>query len=655
MLAELGQYCLILAVLAAFIQMITPIWGILQHQPRLLKVADQAARLQAVLVASAMGILISLYVQSDFSVLNVVQNSHTDKPLLYKITGSWGNHEGSLLLWCMILALMGGCISWFGTSLAGRFKARALSMQGAIGFGFLGFLIFTSNPFWRIDPIPANGLSLNPLLQDPGLAFHPPLLYLGYVGFSVAFSFAIAALLEERVDPIWAKWVAPWTLISWVSLTFGIGLGSWWAYYELGWGGFWFWDPVENVSLMPWLTGTALLHSALIVEKRDALKKWTILLAILTFSLSLIGTFIVRSGVITSVHAFANDPERGLYILVLIFALISFSLTLYMLKAAKITRVSLFKPFSKEGALVLNNLFLVTACATIFIGTIYPLLGDLFELGEISVGPPFYNKTVLPLLAPLLLIMAIAPLIHWKRDSLGTLAPKLIFALSLTILATLLAVVFFIRAPWYGILALIFAFWLISGSLTACFQDIKKNFQQENSLSKFRLKRSSLIIAFAHGGLGVAIIGALGSSLWADKEILAMGPKDQAILGAYHISFDQEQIVPIDNYISQQVHFTIRKGPKLIGTVIAEKRKYHVRQDITTEAGIKTNFLGDIFISLGQKLEDGRWSVHMTRHYFIGWLWFGIFLMGFGGLCSLYDRAQKKKNSAKSVEGNSHE
>src|ERR1700704_1882192 len=419
MTVELGHFALILALAVALVQGTLPLVGASRGDVRLMMLARPAARTQAFLVILAFGALTQAYVTSDFSVANVVANSHSAKPLIYKISGVWGNHEGSMLLWALILSLFGAAVAIFGANLPDTLRSRVLAIQVLIGAGFLAFLLFPSNPFLRLSPAPQDGNGMNPLLQDPGLAFHPPLLYLGYVGFSVTFAFAIAALIEGRVDAAWARWVRPWTLAAWCALTFGIAMGSWWAYYVLGWGGWWAWDPVENASFMPWLAGTALLHSAIVVEKRDALKSWTILLAIIAFSLSLIGTFLVRSGVLTSVHAFAVDPARGAFILALLTVAIGGSLTLYAVRAPALKIGGLFAPISREGALILNNLLLATAAATVFLGTLYPLFLDAVGGGKVSVGAPFFTATFVPLMVPLLVTMVFGPLLAWKRGDLA--------------------------------------------------------------------------------------------------------------------------------------------------------------------------------------------------------------------------------------------
>ncbi|MFB0951889.1 MAG: heme lyase CcmF/NrfE family subunit, partial [Rhodospirillales bacterium] len=468
MIAELGHFALVLAMMVAIAQSIVPMIGAYQNNVPWMRFGNYSAMGQFLLVAISFGCLMHAYVTSDFSVLNVVQNSHSAKPMLYKISGVWGNHEGSMLLWVLILAIFGAAVAAFGQYLPPALKARALSVQAMIAVGFYLFIILTSNPFERVFPPAADGQDLNPLLQDPGLAIHPPMLYLGYVGFSMAFSFAIAALIEGRVDAAWARWVRPWTLAAWGFLTGGIALGSWWAYYELGWGGFWFWDPVENASFMPWLIGTALLHSCIVVEKRDTMKAWTVFLAILAFSFSLLGTFLVRSGVLTSVHAFATDPERGVFILILLLIVVGGSLALYAWRAPQLRSTGLFQPISREGALLLNNLLMGTAAGVVLLGTLYPLFIDAISDGQdkISVGPPFFNAVFIPLMTPMVVAMAIGPLLSWKRGDLGKALKTLWLSFALAILCGLATWTLQSgQSPW-GIVGVAIASWLIIGSLT---------------------------------------------------------------------------------------------------------------------------------------------------------------------------------------------
>ena len=467
MIAETGHYALILALAVAIVQTVLPLIGARLRDPQLADIAVPAARIQFVLIAIAFAALTVAYVTSDFSVKNVWQNSHSAKPLLYKISGVWGNHEGSMVLWVLILALFGASVATYGANLPRDLKANVLAVQGSIAAAFLLFIVVTSNPFTRLDPAPFDGEGLNPILQDPALAFHPPFLYAGYVGFSMAFSFAVAALIDGRIDAAWARWVRPWTLAAWMCLTLGIAMGSWWAYYELGWGGFWFWDPVENASFMPWLAGTALLHSALVMEKRDALKVWTILLAIITFSLSLMGTFLVRSGVLTSVHTFAVDPARGVFILAIMGLFIGGALALFAWRAPLLSQGGLFAPISREGALVFNNLLLTTACAAVFVGTLYPLALEAITGEKISVGAPFFNLTFVPLIVPLLIAVPFGPLLAWKRGDLAAAAQRLMAAAAIALAAAVLLLAFaWGRGPWLAPLGIGLGVWLILGALT---------------------------------------------------------------------------------------------------------------------------------------------------------------------------------------------
>jgi len=465
MIPELGHFALILAFAVAIVQGTLPLIGAARGDARLMALGSTAALTQAFLILLSFGALTQAYVTSDFSVANVVANSHSAKPLLYKITGVWGNHEGSMMLWTLILALFGASVALFGANLPDTLRSRVLSIQALIGVGFLAFILFTSNPFLRLSPAPLDGNGLNPVLQDPGLAFHPPMLYLGYVGFSVTYSFAIAALFEGRVDVAWARWVRPWTLAAWCFLTLGIALGSWWSYYILGWGGFWFWDPVENASLMPWLAGTALLHSAIVVEKRDALKSWTVLLAILTFSLSLLGTFLVRSGVLTSVHAFAQDPARGMFILAFLLVVTGGGLALYAWRAPKLTPGGLFQPVSREGALILNNLLLCTLAATVLLGTLYPLFLDLVSGAKVSVGPPFFNATFVPICAPLFAALCVGPFLGWKRAELWPALARLRGVFLAAVTAAVVAAVAVDGRATLAAIAFGFGVWLILGSV----------------------------------------------------------------------------------------------------------------------------------------------------------------------------------------------
>ncbi|MCZ4280939.1 heme lyase CcmF/NrfE family subunit [Kiloniella laminariae] len=640
MIAELGQFAIIMALLAAVVQATLPLIGAERLDSRLMNFGGQAALIQMFFATLAFGCLTQAYIVSDFTLLNVAENSHSSKPMLYKITGVWGNHEGSMLLWVLILAVFGAAVAAFGRNLPATLKARVLAIQAMIGVGFLTFLIFTSNPFTRLVTPPLNGNDLNPLLQDPGLAFHPPMLYIGYVGFSVAFSFAIAALIEGKVDAAWARWVRPWTLTAWTFLTGGIVLGSWWAYYELGWGGWWFWDPVENVSFMPWLMGTALLHSAIVVEKRNSLKVWTILLAILTFSLSLIGTFIVRSGLLTSVHAFAVNPERGIFILFLLAIAIGGSLTLFALRAPALKAGGIFSPISREGGLLLNNLLLSTACATVFLGTLYPLFLEAIGGGRVSIGPPFYNNTFVPVMIPLLLLVCVGAHLPWKRaDLLGVLG-RLKFAGLATIIAALVAWYIADGGPLLAILGLGMASWLLLGTISEWMDRIKL-FRAPLSTSWQRainLPGSVWGMTLAHGGLAIAVAGMIATTAWKVEEVAILKPGETLSVFGTDYRFEGVREITGPNYGAIEGTFVVSQNGEYMATLKPEKRLYNVQKMPTTEAAIHSTFVGDYYAVIGDPDGTGGWTVRIYREPLVTWIWFGCGLMVFAGLVSLADR-----------------
>ncbi len=646
MIPELGHYALVLALLVAAYQSLAPLVAAARGHAAVMETAVPAAQSQFILVATAFAALTYAYVTSDFSVANVAQNSHSAKPLLYKITGVWGNHEGSLLLWALILTLFGAAVATFGANLPPALKARVLAVQGMIGAGFLAFMLFTSNPFLRLDPAPPDGRGLNPLLQDPGLAFHPPFLYLGYVGFSMAFSFAVAALIEGRVDAAWARWVRPWTLAAWGFLTVGIGLGSWWAYYELGWGGFWFWDPVENASFMPWLVGTALLHSAVVVEKRDALKSWTILLAILTFGLSLIGTFLVRSGVLTSVHAFAVDPERGIFILGLLLLAIGGSLVLYAWRAPALRAAGagLFKPVSREGAMVLNNLLLSVAAATVFLGTLYPLFLDMIGGGKISVGAPYFNSTFVPLMVPLLAAVAVGPMLAWKRGDLEGVAARMRIAFLVTVAVALLAVG--LAGDWTNALAGLgigLGVWAIAGALVEWAGRIQLfRAPLADSLRRAAgLPRSFYGMSIAHAALGVVVLGITASSAWQTEVIKVVRAGESIQVASYTLRLSDVREARGPNYVSQLARIDVARGGQPVAVLEPEKRRYPVEGNNTTEAAIYTTWFADLYVVLGDPDEKGGWVIRAYHNPLVPWIWGGAVLMFVGGLVSLSDRRHR--------------
>ena len=640
MIPEIGQFALILALFVALAQGTVPLIGAATGRADWMALARTAAHVQFLLVLTAFACLTQAYVVSDFSVQNVAQNSHTLKPMLYKVSGVWGNHEGSMVLWVAILALFGLAVAAFGNNLPPTLRARVLAIQGLIGAAFLAFILFTSNPFLRLDPAPLEGQGLNPILQDPGLAFHPPFLYLGYVGFSMAFSFAVAALIEGRVDPAWARWVRPWTLAAWCALTVGIALGSWWAYYELGWGGWWFWDPVENASFIPWLIGTALLHSAIVVEKRDALKSWTVLLAILAFSMSLLGTFLVRSGVLTSVHTFAADPERGVFILALLVVVIGGSLVLYAIRAPSLKGGGLFAPVSREGALVLNNLLLTTGAAIVLLGTLYPLILDAFGGGKVSVGPPFFNATFVPLMVPVLLACTVGAMLSWKRaDLAGVLSRlRLGFAAAIVIIAATAY-----AAGTTQILAALgmgLAGWLIVGSaIELCERIALFRISFAQSLRRAAgLPRAAWGMAIAHGALGILVIGVTASSAWRAEHIQLMKAGDELVVAGYTLRFEGAASVRGPNYTADQGRFTVTREGETITVLRPEKRVYPAERSNTSEAGIRTTATGDLYVVLGDRAPSGAWATRIYFNPLVAWIWAGAVLMAIGGLVSLTDR-----------------
>jgi cytochrome c-type biogenesis protein CcmF len=638
MIIELGHFALILALMVALVQSTLPLWGAHRGDARLMALAEPAAMIQLVLVAASFGVLTWAFVASDFSLAVVVSNSHTEKPLLYKISGVWGNHEGSLLLWVLILAVYGAAVAVWGGNLPMRLKARVLSVQGMIGVAFLLFMLLTSNPFWRLAAPPLDGQDLNPLLQDPGLAFHPPFLYLGYVGLSMAFSFAVAALIEGRVDAAWGRWVRPWTLAAWVFLTIGIALGSWWAYYELGWGGFWFWDPVENASFMPWLLAAALLHSAIVVEKRESLKAWTILLAIMAFGFSLIGTFIVRSGVITSVHAFANDPERGVFILMILGVFTGGALVLFALRAGVMEARGIFAVVSRESALVANNILLAVSAFVVFIGTIWPLIAELLLGRTLSVGEPFFNAAFTPFVVGLALILPPGAMLAWKRGTIArsfrALVPALLLALSLGALAFAMQT----NQTALGPIGLALGAWVLFGAMT----DIWARTGREGLGARFarlaRLPRADWGKAVAHGGLGITIFAVSAMLAWKIEDIRVVQVGESFPLGAYEVRLDDVRDVEGPNYLSTMGFMTVLRDGVVVAELTPEKRVYPVAGMPTTEAGIDYGFLRDVYLVLGDRQQSGGWAVRSYIEPFANWLWAGCLLMAFGGLLSLSDR-----------------
>ncbi len=637
MFAELGHFTLIAAFSVAIVQTLVPALGAWRGWTGWMAVAGPAALVQVALVGCSFAALTHAFVTSDFSLRLVVENSHTDKPLLYKVSGVWGNHEGSLLLWVLILAAFGAAAAVFGDRLPETLKARVLAVQASIGVAFYAFILFTSNPFVRLDRPPFNGEDLNPLLQDPGLAFHPPFLYLGYVGLSMAFSFAVAALLEGRVDAAWGRWVRPWTLAAWLFLTIGIALGSWWAYYELGWGGFWFWDPVENASFMPWLIATALLHSAIVVEKREALKAWTILLAILAFGFSLVGTFIVRSGVLTSVHAFANDPERGVFILLILAVFIGGALALYALRAPAMQARGVFGVVSRESALVVNNLLLVVSAFVVFIGTIWPLVAELMFERTLSVGPPFFNAAFTPFVVALGAVLPLGGMLPWKRGRLGnvrSLWPVALLALAVAGLVWAMQTGRSLGGPLGAALGV----WLVVGAVVDLATRTGRGDLSERAGRLLRLPGADWGKALAHGGLGITIFGVAALTAWQDEGIAALDIGERLTVGRYEVELEGVEQVQGPNYIATRATLVAREGQRPLGRLYPEKRIYPVARMPTTEAGIDSGFTRDLYVVIGDAQVAGGWAVRVYVKPFANWIWGGAIIMALGGLISLCDR-----------------
>ncbi len=640
MIIELGHYALVLALATALIVAVLPMIGARRGDVAMMALATTGSLVLFGLVALSFGVLTFAYVVSDFSVVNVWENSHSLMPLIYKYSGVWGNHEGSMMLWLLILSLFSALVALFGRNLPETLKANVLAVQAWIASAFLFFILLTSNPFLRLDPAPAEGQDLNPVLQDLGLAIHPPLLYLGYVGFSVCFSFAVAALIEGRIDAAWARWVRPWTLAAWTFLTAGIAMGSYWAYYELGWGGWWFWDPVENASFMPWLAGTALLHSALVMEKREALKIWTVLLAIITFSLSLLGTFLVRSGVLTSVHSFATDPTRGIFILCILALFIGGAFSLFAWRAPSLKSGGLFAPISREGALVLNNLILTVATGTVLTGTLYPLVLETLTGEKISVGAPFFNMTFGLLMLPLLIAVPFGPMLAWKRgDLLGAFQRLYVFA-GLSLVAGL--VFFYIHSggPVLSIFGLALGFWGMFGALADLW--VRGNFGKVSPGVALRrlagLPRSAFGTAIAHFGLGVTVLGIFAATTFGTETVTEMKPGASVDAGGYTLTFDGMRDAAGPNYTESRGHFTVKRGGVVVADTWSSKRLYTARRMPTTEAGILSFGASQLYVSLGDPMADGGIVVRIWWKPFILCIWGGALVMMVAGFVSLTDR-----------------
>jgi cytochrome c-type biogenesis protein CcmF len=637
MIPELGHYALALACVLALVQAVVPVWGAHVGAARAMGAAPALAVGQLIAVMAAFGALLWCFAVNDTTVSNVVANSHSAKPLLYKLSGAWGNHEGSMVLWVLILALCGGAVAGFGRSLPTALQARVIGILGFIALGFLAFIIFTSNPFERVWPAAVDGNGLNPILQDPGLAFHPPLLYLGYVGYAVTFAFAVAALLEGRVDAAWGRWVRPWALAAWSFLTLGIALGSWWAYYELGWGGFWFWDPVENASLLPWLAGAALLHSAIVVEKREALKTWTVLLAILAFAMSLLGTFLVRSGVLNSVHSFASDPSRGVFILALLMVYVGGAFALFAWRAGRLSPIGIFAPVSREGALVLNNLLLCSILAVVLVGTLYPMFADLILGVKISVGPPFFNTATAPLAAPLIAAMAVGPMLSWKRAGLWGALQRLWWVM-LGAFGVWLVAQIVLGAPVWPAMGFAAAAWLLLGAV-ADVTDRSGVFRTSprNAFNRARnLPRAAWGAALGHAGIGVTIAGLAGMGLATDA-LVSLRPGETHRLAGYEWRLESVRDVAGPNWSARRATVTVSRDGAVVTVLEPERRWFPVARINTTEAAIHTNVVQDLYAVMGDERE-GAAVLRLHRNPMAPWIWIGALVMALGGGLSLSDR-----------------
>ncbi|WP_300518358.1 heme lyase CcmF/NrfE family subunit [Aliiroseovarius sp.] len=638
MIAELGHFALILALGVAIVQTIVPLVGAHKGWTNWMAVAVPAATVQFLLITFSFGALTYAFVTSDFSLQVVTLNSHSAKPMLYKVTGVWGNHEGSMLLWVLIVALFGAMAAWFGGGLPPRLKARVLAVQSAIGVAFLGFILFTSNPFIRLTTPPFDGQDLNPLLQDPGLAFHPPFLYVGYVGLSMTFSFAVAALIEGRIDAAWGRWVRPWTLAAWINLTIGIGVGSWWAYYELGWGGFWFWDPVENSSFMPWLFAAALLHSAIVVEKRESLKSWTILLAILAFGFSLIGAFLVRSGVITSVHAFASDPERGVFILAILAVFIGGALTLFAARANTMEAKGVFGMISRESALVFNNILLAVSSIVVFVGTIWPLVAEAFWGRKLSVGAPFFEAAFTPFMVVLALILPIGAMLPWKRARLKRVVKSLVPAMTLAVAVGALVWAIQSQKSALAPIGLALGTWLVIGAMI----DQMSRTGRGNLASRLsrlsRLPRADWGKTIAHVGVGITFIGVSGLMAWQVEDIRVANVGQTYQVAGYDVTLERVYEEQGPNYISTKADILVTRTGVHVTRLSPEKRFYPVQAMPTTEAAISNGIWRDIYLVIGDPQEGGGFAVRTFIKPLTGWIWAGCILMALGGLFSLSDR-----------------
>ncbi|MFN2577317.1 MAG: heme lyase CcmF/NrfE family subunit [Pyrinomonadaceae bacterium] len=639
MIPEIGQFALILALMLAVTQASLPLIGAARRIPQLVAMARPTAQAQFILVAIAISCLAYSFITNDFSVLNVATNSNSQLPLQYRLAATWGSHEGSLLLWTFMLTIWMVAVTLFSNHLPSEMVARVLSVMAVISTGFLLFMLLTSNPFQRLFPVPPDGRDLNPLLQDPAMVAHPPMLYMGYVGFCVAFSFAIAALISGRLDATWARWSRPWTTIAWMFLTCGIALGSFWAYYELGWGGWWFWDPVENASFMPWLVGTALIHSLAVTEKRGGFKSWTVLLAIAAFSLSLLGTFLVRSGVLTSVHAFANDPKRGTFILAFLTVVIGGSLALYAWRAKQVGLGSKFEVLSRESLLLTNNVLLIVAAGSVLLGTLYPLFVDALNLGKLSVGPPYFNTVFVPLMAPAAFLIGVGPIARWKQAKLPELAVRLRWAFGLSMLVAVLLPFVIGGWKWRASLGLLLAVWIAATVLQNLWGRIRSQSGAANFFARFAApSRSYYGMQLAHLGVAVFIAGVTVVTSYQTERDVKMNIGDTVSAGGYQFQLKSLEQVPGPNYRAMRADIEVSNGGAPFAVMHPEKRAFTAAQNVTSETAIDRSIWRDLYLSLGDEVEGGAWTVRVYHKPLVNWIWGGALLMAIGGAFAVTDR-----------------
>jgi cytochrome c-type biogenesis protein CcmF len=647
MIAELGHFALWLAVGVTLVMGVVPMFGAQRGRADLMALARPATNVLLGLIVFSWLCLMTSFVRNDFSVLNVASHSNTALPVMYRIAASWGSHEGSLLLWLLMQAGWAWAVAHFSRNLPLPMLARILAVMGLLTFSFLIFVLLTSNPFDRLYPIPLDGRDLNPQLQDPGMIFHPPMLYMGYVGTSVAFAFAVAALIGGNLDAQWARWSRPWITVAWAFLTFGIALGSWWAYYELGWGGWWFWDAVENASFMPWLVTTALIHSLAVTEKRGSFKSWTVLLAIMAYSLSLLGTFLVRSGVITSVHSFASDPTRGLFILIMLAITVGAALGLFAWRAPKVGLGSRFSMVSRETSLLANNVLLVVATAAVMLGTLYPLILDALNLGKISVGPPYFDTVFVPIMAVLVFFMGIGPMARWKNDTLPSLSRRLRWAAGVTVVSAALTAWIGGQITFGSVVGLLMAFWIVASVAAELWERVRPaEGMQANIMHRLgQLPRATVGMMVAHLGVAVFVFGVTMVGTYDIERDVAMSPGDSTTVNGYTFTYMGAKEVRGPNYEGLRGHLVVTRDGKAVDDMYPEKRVYRVQRNPMTEAAISSRIQGDLYVQMGEVIKGETWLVRIWVKPFVAWIWFGCLLMGLGGMWAVTDRRYRIKNA----------